>query len=198
MKSRLTAVACAGLAVVVAAGAAFAAQQLAPTRLLLVRNPTPGGIITNRKILFRIQDGPASTLELTGNPTQNGATLRIRLASGGDQCFDLPAASWVPISSVGYKYRDSDGPGAVAAVLVKKTGFAGTFIVKAKLASRLGPIDVIPMINETAFDADFQIVGGDDYCAGGTTPAGSTVTEKVYNVKNVTVPASCGVATCAP
>jgi hypothetical protein len=70
--------------------------------------------------------------------------------------------------------------------------------VKAKLVGRVGPIDVVPSTGTTGFAADFQIVGGDDYCGGGTTPAGSTTSDKVYNAKNIDAPASCGVSVCTP
>src|SRR5262249_42627896 len=159
------------------------AQHMVPTKILSIRNP--GGDVSRRRLVYVGVDGPGSATTVVGNPTTGGAKLRVHLASGGDQCFDLPATGWQALGSVGFKYRAPGGPGAVVAALLKQTAFAGTFIVKTKAVGRTGSIDVLPMPGTASFATSFAIGGGDEYCSGGPTPPGSPDTDKLYKVKRV-------------
>jgi hypothetical protein len=173
---------------------AMAAQHMMPTKIISIRSP--GGDVTRRKLVYVGVDGPGSTTVVVGNPATGGAKLRVHLASGGDQCFDLPASGWQPLGTVGFKYRAPAGPGAVVAALLKKTAFAGTFIVKAKAVGRTGSISVLPAPGTTSFATNFSIGGGDQYCSGGATPPGSPDTDKLYKAKRVPAPTTCSATAC--
>ena len=77
------------LAALALTGNAFAAPQLVPTKTLLVKNP-PSGV---RKVLWKVRE-PASAATVVGDPTADGATLRVVLTPGGDQCVSMPATGW--------------------------------------------------------------------------------------------------------
>ena len=99
----------------------FAAQQLVTSKTLLVKNPPSGA----RKVLWKVKETAATVM---GNPTtEGGATLRIQLTPGGDQCVSMPASGWSAIGTIGFKYKDAtltNGPVKVAQI--KKTP-SGTF-----------------------------------------------------------------------
>src|SRR5688572_18264436 len=119
--------------------------QLKPTKSLLVKNPPAGP--TKRRIVWKVRE-PASSNTVTGNPnlvTSGGATLRVALTPGGDQCFALPSGNWAPIGTVGFKYKDTDlSEGAVKVLIIKKAG-NGTFLIRAVLkAGGAEPINVTP------------------------------------------------------
>ena len=184
-------------AMTIPCGVTNAAQQVNPTTQLMVRNPAPSGDMLKRKVIFKSQGGSGSTNTIVGDPVVNGATLHVTLSGGADQCFDLPASGWSPIGLLGFKYKDFDGPGAAISASIKKTTM-GVFIIKAKLAGRVGPLDIVPQAATAGFDTNLSLGGGDEYCSGGATPSGSTNTDKVYGVKNVPAPAGCGVSACVP
>ena len=176
-------------------GVALAAEQTVPTRALALKNPAPDGDPVKRRLTFKSKTPPGTTT-VVGNPTIGGATLRVKLTDGTEQCFDLPAEGWAPIGTFGYRYKDFDGPGAVTAALIKRS-FNGTFLVKLRLSGRTGDFDVVPVVGNSGFDLNLALDGGDQYCAGGATGSG-TATDKVYKVKAVGAPASCGVPACSP
>ena len=183
--------------VTLGAVSAYAAQQMIPTQRLFVRNPDVGGDATKRRMFFKSKSGLGSLNTVVGDPMISGATLHVRLASGVEQCFDLPPAGWSAISTLGFVYTDFDGPGAVTKASIKR-GPSGVMAIKMSLSGRLGPLDIIPTPGETGFDVNIALVGGDEYCAGGSTPPGATSTDKVYKANNLSVPGSCGVTACAP
>src|SRR5688572_3418979 len=90
------------VALALLAGTPLAAQQPVPTRALVVKNPPSGA----RTVLWKVRD-TASAATVVGDPTADGATLRIVLTSGGDQCVTMPASGWSPIGTIGFKYKDS-------------------------------------------------------------------------------------------
>jgi hypothetical protein len=174
--------------------AVHAADQMKPTKLFFVTNPSADA--AKRRLLFSSKEG-ASSNTVVGDPTISGAKLRISVRGGAEQCFDMPASGWAAIGPLGFRYKDFDGPGAVTAASIKKTP-SGVFTIKLRVSGRTGSLDVVPVAGATGFDANFTLGGGDDYCAGGTTPQGATDTDRAYKVKGLGAPASCGVAACSP
>lgn len=178
-------------------GPAIAADHTLPTRLFLVRSPGATGDPTKRKVTYTGEQ-EKSTAEIVGDPSVSGATLWISLADGASQCFDLPAFAWFPVGMLGFKYHNLAG-GAVTAAAIDKEEFTGDLILKWKLRGAKGPIDVVPVSNNSGFAAVFRINGGDTYCAGGSTPSGrSTATSVEYRVKSVSPPAACPASPCSP
>jgi hypothetical protein len=187
----MTAVAALGLMAV----AAYAADQMKPTKLFFVTNPTADA--AKRRLLFASKEGPGSSNTVVGDPTVSGAKVRVSLRGGAEQCFDMPASGWSAIGPLGFRYKDFDGPGAVTAASIKKTP-SGVFQIKLRISGRTGSLDVVPVAGATGFDANLTLGGGDDYCAGGATPQGATDTDRAYKVKGLPAPASCGVTACSP
>ncbi len=185
------------VAVALASGVvSYAAQQKKPTNTFALKNPS-GTDNTKRRLLFKSKEGPGSTNTVVGNPTANGAKLHVRVGSNNAQCFDLPATGWSAIGPLGFRYKDFNGPEAVTAGEIKKTP-SGVFFIKLRVSGRVGPLNVLPQAGADGFDLNLSLGGGDQYCAGGPTPAGATSTDKVYKAKNVPAPASCGLAACSP
>lgn len=183
------------LAALLSGGAALAADQLVPAKIVLVKNKP--GDPTKRKIVFKVKEN-ASAATVTGDPTLAGATLHIALTPGGDQCFSMPASGWTPISTIGFKYKDAalaNGPVKVASI--KKTP-SGVFLVKTILKGN-GPtsIDVVPGNPTLTYATNLAVGGGDSYCAGTGTATPNPNDEKTFKVVNDTAPASCGVVACA-
>lgn len=58
--------------------------------------------------------------------------------------------------------------------------------------------DLHALLGKRRLDLNFQIVGGEEYCAGGSTPPGSANNDNAYKVKKVPAPASCGVPAGTP
>jgi hypothetical protein len=172
-------------------GSGFAAEQLVPTKTLLVKNPPSGA----RKVLWKVKEtGSAATV--AGDPTADGATLRIQLTNGGDQCVTMPSAGWSAIGTLGFKYKDpplANGPVKVA--MVKKTP-SGTLLVKALLKNGgPTPVSVVPGAPTTSYATNFSLGLGDEYC-GGTAGATPNPNDAVtFKVSNVGAPAGC-VASC--
>src|SRR4026208_922068 len=83
-------------------GSGFAAEQLVPTKTLLVKNPPSGA----RKVLYKVRE-TASAATVVGDPPVGGAPLPLVLAPGGGQCVTMPASGWSPIGSIGFKYKDT-------------------------------------------------------------------------------------------
>jgi hypothetical protein len=185
----------AALVAVLLGGIAFAADQLVPAKILLVKDKA--GDPTKRKIAFKVKQN-ASAATVVGDPTVSGATLRVALTPGGDQCFSLPASGWTPISTIGFKYKDptlANGPVKVGSI--KKTP-AGVFLIKAILkGSGATSIDVLPGNPTTSYATNLALGGGDSYCAGTGTATPNPNDEKTFKVVNDTAPASCAVTACA-
>jgi hypothetical protein len=172
--------------------------QLKPTKTILVKNPPAGA--TKRKILWKVKEN-ASSNTVTGDPTNlvtGGATLRVALTPGGDQCFDLPAGNWSPISSIGFKYKDADlSEGAVKVAQIKKTP-SGNFLIKALLKGS-GPqgITVVPGNPTTTYAVNLKIGNGDAYCSGTGAAVPDPNTATTFKAKNDTTPATCSIDACS-
>ena len=184
----------AALAAVFLGGVAFAADQLVPAKILLVKNNPDA---TKRKITFKVKEN-GSGATVVGDPTATGATLHVVLTPGGDQCFTMPTSGWSPISTLGFKYKDPAlANGAVKVASIKKTP-SGVFLVKAILkGSGTETITVLPGNPTATYGTNFALGGGDSYCAGTGTVTPNPNDEKTFKVVKDTAPASCAVTACA-
>lgn len=181
----------------IATHGAFAAQHTVPTRRFLVRNPGATTDQTKRKIVFT-EEEERSTSPIVGDPTVSGAKLRVSLGDNDAQCFDLPASSWKSLGPLGFKYHNVHGPGAAVNASIEKELGTGDLILKWKLRGAKGPLDVVPQAGTPSFAVNFRIGDGDEYCAGGPTPATATNTDVVYQVSALPAPPTCGIAACSP
>ena len=168
-------------------GSALAAQQLVPTKTLLVRDPPSSA----RKVLWKVSQ-PGSTATVMGDPTADGATLRVVLAPGGDQCVTMPSTGWTAIGTIGFKYRDStlaNGPVKVAQIM--KTP-SGTFQVRALLKNGgPTPIAVVPGNQTSSYATNFTLGVGDAYCGGTATAVPNPNDATTFKVSNDGAPAGC-------
>jgi hypothetical protein len=170
-----TSIAAAGLALL--AFQALAADQLIQGRTLVVKDPTAGALTTKRNVLaVALEKSSAATLQ--GDPTlpgsAGGAILHL-VANGANstaQTFSLPQGTspttgrpyWSLVGSSGYKYRDAKGDqGAVKTLLVKRSP-SGTFLIKAIIAGKNGPVDVVPPDPGTDGYLELTLGSGDRYC----------------------------------
>lgn len=154
-------------------GRALAADQLVLGKVLLVKDPSPNPAKRLVKVIAREL---ASSASVVGDPTLNGATLRV-VAHGGtdqDQTFPMPAAGWVA-TSAGFRYRDFPGDyGPVKVAILKKTK-GGAFLVRVVAVGYLGAVSVVPPNPGTDGGAVLTIPGGDRYCTNFGGPAGGQV-----------------------
>ena len=178
------------LVVSVLGSEALAAQQLLPTKTLLAKNPSSG----TRKILWKASEA-GSVATVMGDPTVDGATLRVVLTPGGDQCVTMPSAGWSAIGSIGFRYKDpalANGPVRVAQI--KKTP-SGTMRLKVLLRDG-GPtaIAVVPGNPTGSYATNFTLGVGDDYCGGtaGATPSPNDA--GTFKVSNDGAPPGCATA----
>jgi hypothetical protein len=173
--------------------------QLKPTKSLLVKNPPAGP--TKRRIVWKVREA-ASSNTVTGNPnlvTSGGATLRVALTPGGDQCFTLPTGNWTPIGTVGFKYKDTDlSEGAVKVLIIKKAG-NGTFLIRAVIkAGGTQPVNVTPGNPTASYALNLKIGDGDAYCSATDIAAPQVNSATTFKVKNDGTPAVCPLAACSP
>jgi hypothetical protein len=180
-------------ALLASAGIALASQQLVPAKIVLVKNPPAGA--AKRKIIVKVKEN-ASAATVAGDPTINGATLRVLLSPGGDQCFTMPAPGWTAISTLGYKYKDAAlANGAVKVASIKKTP-SGVFLVKAIIQGKgAEQINVLPGNPTNSYGTNLTLGGGDDYCTGTGTATPNPNDDKTFKVVNDTAPSSC-IAAC--
>jgi len=172
--------------------AALAAQHQVPTKILLVKNP-PSGV---RKVLWKVKEtGSAATV--AGDPTADGATLRIQLTTGGDQCVSMPSSGWSAVGSLGFKYKDAvlaNGPVKVA--LIKKSA-SGTLLIKALLKNGgATSISVAPDDPTTSYATNLTLGTGDDYCGGTASATPDPNDATTFKVANDGAPAGC-IAPCS-
>ena len=172
--------------------------QLKPTKSLLVKNPPAGP--TKRRIVWKVRE-PSSSNTVTGNPnlvTSGGATLRVALTPGGDQCFTLPSGNWAPIGTIGFKYKDTDlSEGAVKVLIIKKGG-SGTFLIRAVLkAGGSQPVNVTPGNPTNSYALNLKIGDGDAYCTGTDLAIPKVNSATTFKVKNDGTPATCSIAACS-
>lgn len=184
------------LGVVALLGAtAFAADQLVPAKILLVKDKP--GDPTKRKITFKVKE-KGSGATVVGDPTVSGATFHVVLTPGGDQCFTLPASGWSPISDLGFKYKDASlANGAVKVASIKKTP-SGVFLAKLILkGSGSETIEVVPGNPTVTYGTNLALGGGDSYCSGTATATPNPNHERTFKVVNDGAPASCTASACA-
>jgi hypothetical protein len=127
-----------------------------------------------------------------------GATLRIKLTPGGDQCFNLPTGNWSPIGTIGFKYRDGDlSEGAVKVAFIKKTG-SGNFLIKALLkGSGPQPISIVPGGPTNGYAVNLKINSGDAYCSETGNGLSKANSATIYKVKNDERPPTCPITACS-
>lgn len=188
-----------------ATGLAAAADQNIPTKFFVLKDPD-GSLPTStprKKMKWSAKDGPNSTLTVAGDPTIAGAVLFVSLTNNS-QCFTLPKEGWQPIGPFGFRYKDPgpdvipapDVRGGIKKASIKKTN-GGNFVIKAKGASKTGPI--ILNLFGGGLRGYLLIRGGDRYCLAGFP----TVADGFrYEVRNATAPGGCAQATsetfCSP
>ena len=180
-----------GIVFVLSAGVAMGAQQLVSTHTLVVRIP-------ENKILWRAKD-VAGSHTIVGDPTQMGASWRLKLVPGGEQCFTMPSPGWAPIGSIGYQYSDpnfNNGPVQRARIKLSPTG---TFLIKVLITNKGGhPVTIVPGQPTLSYEANFTVHSGDEYCSGtGTVPPKRNDGTK-FHVSHDTAPLSCPITPCAP
>ena len=108
----------------------------------------------------------------------------------------MPASGWTPISTLGFKYKDSSlANGPVKVAQIKKTK-SGTFQIKGTLKG--AGITVAPGNPTASYAVNFKIGGGDEYCSGSGTAVPNPNDAKTFKVVNDTPPGSCTVAACSP
>jgi len=172
--------------------AALAAQHQVPTKVLLVKNPPSGA----RKVLWKVKETGSAAI-VAGNPTTDGATLRIRLTTGGDQCVSMPSSGWSAVGSLGFKYKDAalaNGPVKVA--LIKKSA-SGTLLIKALLKNGgATSISVAPDDPTTSYATNLTLGTGDDYCGGTASATPNPNDATTFKVVNDGAPAGC-IAPCS-
>jgi hypothetical protein len=172
-----------------------AALQLLLGKKFLVKDP---GVATSRKVVASAKE-TASLATIIGNPTVDGGTLRILAngTTGSDQTFDLPAAGWSALGTIGYKFLGSAVASPVKKVLLKKST-GGTFLLKAVVK---GSISLVPPNTGTDGGIELILGGGDIYCVGFGGAAGGTIggnNAKVFKVALPTTKACAGVNNCPP
>jgi hypothetical protein len=176
---------------------AAAVQQMEPTTEFRLTN----SVNMSRSRLTYI-GGKNNTNTVVGDPRVSGATFRVKLTDGDEQCVDLPAQYWFPAEGVGgvlgFHYINNSGPpGNPAVFAFIKREHAGPFNLRVKLVGRRGPLDVVPQPT-AQFATIFQLGTGDEYCSGGKDvfPERLTITDKIYNARHVPAPAACAEITC--
>ena len=180
---------------VFSAGIASAAEQLKPTKSLVVTNPPSG--VSKRKIAWKVRESD-STNTIVGDPTINGAQVHIRLTPGGDQCFSMPSSAWKAVRG-GFKYKDRklvNGP--VKRAQIRKSA-TGTFGIKVSLSAKgTFPITIVPGDPTASYGVNFEIGGaGDEYCSGTGTATPSRNDTKTFKLRNDTTPAICPILACS-
>jgi hypothetical protein len=132
---------------------AFAAEQTISGKSLTIKQK-PGDATTRKVTASANEKGSPDTL--VGNPTlagsAGGAILQV-FAFGGtssNQAFILMQGTsstgkqfWTASSS-GFKYKDNKGDqSAVKSVVIKRSP-SGKFTIKAKVAGKNGPVNIVP------------------------------------------------------
>ena len=102
---------------------------LVQTRSLRLRDATSPPTPVRRKIRFKTMtkgDAPANRIVVpipgsANDPTLHGGTLAVYNSAGSGEkvVVNLPAGSWTPIGSRGYRFTGSDPNGPITRVLVK-------------------------------------------------------------------------------
>jgi len=173
-------------------GALPAGQQTVRTELLLLKNPGPP---TSRKIVYRAKMPGPNSNTLTGDPMAGGATLNIRVDSQ-EQCFNLPAVAWSPISTIGFRYADAQSVnGPVKAASVTMTP-GGVLRMKFIIVATASPVNLVPPNPGTRADTNFAVSGGDQYCGSTAGVSFKPNSATILRARNSAAPASCNVTAC--
>jgi 6-phosphogluconolactonase (cycloisomerase 2 family) len=160
---------------------------------LVMRDPRPN--IDERRRRFVLLAKATGAPALSGNPTVDGATLTITLsgALATQQAFSLPAGSWAPLGTSGFRYSDPGGAnGPVKTVILKRTG-TGRMTFKVVGRGANGQIDLAPPNAGTSAEA-ILVTGTARYCTTIGGAAGGTVTnntETLFKVRNPTASVAC-------
>jgi hypothetical protein len=143
-------------AIAVGGGLAAAAEQTILGKTLSVKDSSSGVDPLKRGAAASAGE-KSSPNTIVGDPTlagsAGGAILEIFLngANSSNQVFVLPQGTssqgkpfWSGSLAKGFKYKDPKGDnGAVKTAAIKKSG-SGTFVIKAKLKGKQGPMTVVP------------------------------------------------------
>ena len=181
------------LSVVLACPAA-AVEHAILGKKVVVRDPT--GVEENRSVVVIARES-ATSATIAGDPTVDGATLRITTAGGTavDAFYPLFAFNWRSVSG-GWVYRGLSGTQPVQRVVLKRTGGA-VALLKVVLRGSVGgrDVDVVPPNPGTAAVAMLIIHnGGGRYCASFGGAAGGTIgrnTPALFRLRNPTAAPPC-------
>ena len=178
--------------------AAFAADQVKPMKLFLLKDPNgpgPDPDPPGKKMKLVVKEGPGSTNTVVGDPTVDGAVLFVKTTPGISQCFELPHEGWKPISTLGFKYKNPKDPnvipaqdvrGGIKSARIKKTP-SGVFQIKVVASAKTGPI-IITTHPSNDIRGYLLIRGGDRYCVHGFDGNATTSETKI---KNADAPGAC-------
>jgi hypothetical protein len=174
----------------------------ADTRTILggsfdVRNSRHGDA-SGRAVLLYATEQPTSDDVIVGDPTIDGATLRI-VARGDsaayDTTIDLPAAGWKatftrhdwPVYK-GFVFSNRTVGGPVRSLIIRRADYRspegtpppevpkpGPFRLKLRLVGHDGQIDVLPPNPGTEGGIVLTMIGGDAYCVGFGGVAGGDI-----------------------
>lgn len=190
------------LPLALALAALLAPRAHADTQTILgtkmdVRNPSDASP-ARRAILVFAQESAPSPNTLVGDPTVDGATLRVVTRGGttvSDETFVLPAAGWKvtltrhdwPVFK-SYVYSNALTGGPVRSLTIKSSGWhspegqpppeepvPGQFRLKARLLGKDGALAVVPPNPGTDAGIVLTLGTGDSYCVGFGSVAGGDI-----------------------
>jgi hypothetical protein len=170
------------IALLVAFSGSAVATHLVPTRLFLVKKPDAGG----QKVVWKVRE-PDSSANVVGDPTADGATLRVQLMPGGHECFSMPPSGWTTLGTHGYRYRDAalaNGPVEFAQI---KKGRAGTLMLRVVVIDG----GIVPGDPSTTWGANLTLGGGEDFCGGSAGGVSKPNDARTFRVAKDGAPATC-------
>ena len=169
-------------------------MQELPLQLLLVRN---GSSASARKVLYKARSRPHGPNFIDGDPTVIGASLRVQVNGGGEQCFYMPAAGWAR-NGRRWKYVDKSGTyGPVKLARLQQAG-NGTIQNKVVADGQHGAINVVPPNPGSIANTNFWVPGGSQYCAW---TQGATIRpndSRTFRARDANAPPTCYVPACSP
>jgi hypothetical protein len=191
---------------------AGADTQMILGRKLDVRNPSDADP-TRRSVFINGREGPDSTDPLVGDPTINGATVRVVVrgdAAVYDETFELPASGWSvrftrhdwPVYKT-FTYSNLEVGGPVRSVVVTRSGYAsregtpppdqprpGHFRIRVRLRGTDGPVNILPPNPGTDGGIVLTLGGGDSLCVGFGSSAGGEIVSNTERRFAIMRPAS--------
>lgn len=192
---------------VVALGAASAADQEIVGRLIRVKDPKPGIDPSQRELVGCGRDA-GGTATLSGDPAANAGGAITFFVNGGSwtsQTFPLPQGIdpgsgktfWRATSS-GFRYKDARGTnGPVRNVQIRSAG--GRFGVKAAVLGKLGPITLLPPNPGVTACVRLDIAGGDSYHVLLPPSPSATIAkndDRAFVMRNALVSGLCPTSVC--